>query len=181
MSIKAWWQCLPWLSSWALSSTRSSSQDDWETAVPAGDTSRPSHTYTIKSSASPVCAVSRLQPATANSSQSRKIPHHFCPVCPWFPLFFSSSLLLRLANQQSYLVLSSQTPEWPTWTRLFLLSLLVPPFLPVSSPMVVIFMPLSSGSKYRSGSGPISISRGRQQQNGKANTETQSPSWTPSW
>lgn len=79
---------LPRLSSWASSSSRSSSQDDWETAVPAGDTCRPSHTCTNKYCVFSVCGVWLFWLARVNKSQSRQIFHCF-PVCT-SPLFFSS-------------------------------------------------------------------------------------------
>lgn len=65
--------CLPRLSSWALSSSCSFSQDDWETAVPAGDTCRPSHTYTNKRRVFSVCSVWQFWLAWVDNSQSRNI------------------------------------------------------------------------------------------------------------
>lgn len=73
-----------------------------------------------------------------------------------------------------------KNPGWLTWSGLFS-AISTLPSLSVYLPVAVIFTPLSSGSKYRSSSGPISISRGPHQQIGKANTDIQSLSWTLSW
>lgn len=80
---------LPRLSSWASSSSRSVSQGDWETAVPAGDTCRPSHTYKNNRCAFSVCSVWQFGPARVNNRQNRRISLRCFPVCP-SPPFFSS-------------------------------------------------------------------------------------------
>lgn len=115
---------LPRLSSWASSSSRSSSQDEWETAVPAGDTCRPSHPY--KSS-----AVSSL--STVNR-QSRQISLHCFPVSPTPVCFPSPPRSPSVVSASSSLTRCFspprlQKPEWHTWSGLSSISILFPPSL----------------------------------------------------
>lgn len=166
---------LPRLSSWASSSCCSFSRDDWETTVQAGNTCRPSHTN--KTAVSSLSAASDRP--TANGRRSRRISLCSVPVCP-----SAVSLLLDLS------LLGLPPAVWPgalqpsppwTWMSYLEWALFCYLYFPLSPfLMPAIFIPLSSGSKHRSSSGPISISRGPQQQNGKANTEIQSLGWTPS-
>lgn len=133
-------------------------------------------------------SITRVQKQTLRllrlTVQTGDIVFSNAPVRPSTALSFSSSYsFCCVRHQQSDLVLlpsGLQKPEWHTWSGVFFCHPLPPPSL---SPlhMAAIFIPLSSGRKYRSGSGPISISRGPQQQKWKANSEIQSPSWTPSW
>lgn len=83
----------------------------------------------------------------------------------WF-IFFSPLLVFPVSASWSltwcFPTLASEKPGWLTWSGpSSAISTL--PSLSVYLPMAVIFNPLSSGSKYRSSSGPISISRGPQQ------------------
>lgn len=104
-----------------------------------------------------------------------RISMSFLLVSNYFP---SSSCVVGVSSRISTCL---QIPEWLTWTGQDFCSLyLFPPFLSFFS-VVVIFIPLSSGSKYRSGSRAISISRVPRQQNGKGNMEIQSPCRAPSW
>lgn len=123
---------LPRLSSWASSSCRSFSRDDWETTVQAGNTCRPSHTN--KTAVSSLSAASDRP--TANGRRRRRISLCSVPVCP-----SAVSLLLDLS------LLGLPPAVWPgalqpsppwTWMSylewaLLLLSLLPPLSLPNAS------------------------------------------------
>lgn len=127
-----------------------------------------------------------LQRLTALTCLSRQLSIqtnllHFVPVCPsplW--LFSPPSPSDSSGLTQCFIPLASKKLNDLPGLASPLLSLLLSS-LPISLSIAVIFIPLSSGSKNRSSSRPISISRGPQQQNGKANMEIQSPRWTPLW
>lgn len=123
------------------------------------------------------CSMWRLRLARLNSSQSTHLFFHCIPVCP-FSLFFPSLLACwpPAVRPGAFHLL----PPILLMTYLDCILPSISPLLPPSLLVMVIFIPLCSGSNYGSGSRPISISRGPQRQDGKVNMEIQSPHWTPS-
>lgn len=98
---------------------------------------------------------------------------HHCPVC-------SSSLVPSMfpVCLQEFDLLLSNPRLWKNLVIYLDLSLLLSLLFPPSLPMAVIFIPLSSRSNNRSGSVPISISKGPQQGIGKVNAAIRSLIWT---